>query len=53
MVEPFTVTEHIQVKNGIQFEFMSFREVANRLKEAVMKGALKANKRYRLSIEEI
>lgn len=53
MNEPFTVTETIQVKQGLSFEFMSFREVAHRLKEAVLQGALKANKRYRLKIEEV
>ena len=52
MKEPFTITE-VHRANTLMFEFMSFREVAERLKEALFKGIIKRNKRYIIEIKEV
>ena len=52
MRDSFTITERIK-PNSFEFEFMSFREVASRLRDALLKGILKTNKRYKLIIKEV
>ena len=50
--EPFTVTEHI-VPNNLEFSFLSFRELADNLKSALISGIIKRNKRYKMIIKEV
>jgi len=52
MNDPFIITERIK-PNIFEFEFMSFASFVREIKEAVSRGILKSNKRYKIMIKEV
>jgi len=50
--DPFIVRE-IHKLNKIEFAFSNFKELAILLKDALLNGALKREKRYYITIKEL
>ena len=50
--DPFIVRE-VHKLNTVEFAFSSFKELATLLKNALLDGALKRQKRYYMTIKEL
>ena len=50
--DAFKIVEHIK-PNTLEFNFLSFRELADNLRGALASGILKRNKRYKLILKEV